>query len=141
MRVRVLGGFAVDGLAEHDLGSRKARSLLKVLTLARGAPVSVERLADVLWADDPPARPSDQVGVLVSRLRGVLGADRIVRSDAGYVLRVDWLDIDELAARVGEAAEALQADRLGAARAAAHAAMSLARGSVLPEEDGDWVLV
>src|SRR5687768_1964375 len=94
MRVRVLGGFAVDGLAEHDLGSRKARSLLKVLTLARGAPVSVERLADVLWADDPPARPSDQVGVLVSRLRGVLGADRIVRSDAGYVLRVDWLDID-----------------------------------------------
>ncbi|HEX7168718.1 MAG TPA: BTAD domain-containing putative transcriptional regulator [Acidimicrobiales bacterium] len=141
MRVRVLGGFSVDGIAERDLGSRKARALLKVLALARGAPVSVERLVDVLWGEHPPARPADQVGVLVSRLRGVLGADRIARTDAGFALRTDWLDVDELAARVREAADALRADRLGAARAAAHAATALARGTVLPEEDGDWVEV
>lgn len=139
MRVRVLGGFSVDGVAERELGSRKARGLLKVLAVARGAPVSVERLVDVLWGEAPPARPTDQVGVLVSRLRGVLGAERIVRSDAGYAIRLDWLDIDELAARVREAADALRDGRIGAARAAAHAAMALGRGRVLPEEDADWV--
>lgn len=141
MRVRVLGGFSVDGVSERDLGSRKARSLLKVLALAHGAPVSVERLVEVLWGDAPPARPADQVGVLVSRLRRSVGADRIVRTDAGFALKLDWLDVDELGARVREAADALRADRIGAARAAAHAATSLARGTVLPEEDGDWVRV
>lgn len=139
MRVRVLGGFSVEGVAERDLGSRKARTLLKALALGRGSPVSVERLVDVLWGDSPPARPVDQVGVLVSRLRGVLGVDRVVRSDAGYALRVDWLDLEEFGARVREAADALASDRVGAARAAADAAMALARGPVLPEEDGDWV--
>jgi len=139
VRVRVLGGLAVEGVTERDLGSRKARTLLKVLVVARGAPVPAERLADVLWRDDPPARPLDQVGVLVSRLRGVLGADRLLRSDGGYSLDVSWLDLDELAARTTEAVEALAADRVGAARAAAHAALALARGPVLPDEDGEWV--
>lgn len=139
MRVRVLGGLAVEGVTERDLGSRKARTLLKVLVLGRGAPVPAERLADVLWRDEPPARPLDQVGVLVSRLRGVLGADRLLRSDGGYSLDVSWLDLDELAARTAEAVEALAAERVGAARAAAHAALALARGPVLPDEEGDWV--
>lgn len=139
MRVRVLGGFSVDGFADRELGSRKARTLLKALAVARGAPVPVDRLVDVLWGDDPPARPADQVGVLVSRLRGVLGADRLMRTDSGYALRADWLDVDELAARVREAADALGADRVGAARAAAQAAKALARGQILPEEDGHWV--
>ncbi|HUP87346.1 MAG TPA: AAA family ATPase [Acidimicrobiales bacterium] len=141
LRVRVLGGFAVDGLSERGLGSLKARRLVKVLALARGRPVSADRLADILWGDEQPARPAEQVGVLVSRLRGVLGADRLARTDAGYALAVDWMDLDELAARVLEAEDALQGGRLGAARAAAAAAAALARGTVLPEEEGDWIEV
>ena len=139
LRVRVLGAFSVEGVSERALGSLKARRLLKVLALARGGAVTVDRLADILWGDDPPARPAEQVGVLVSRLRGVLGADRLLRTDAGYTLSVDWLDLDELAARVAEAESALVAGRLGAARAAAKAASTVSRGEVLPEEDGDWV--
>lgn len=140
MRFRVLGGFGVEGITEHDLGSRKARTLLKVLVLARGSPVSVDALADVLWADHLPARPADQVGVLVSRLRGVLGADRLLRSDAGYSLVADWLDIDEAAALAARAGKALAEGRVGAARAAAAAALDLVRGPLLPEEEGEWVL-
>ncbi len=34
-------------------------------------------LIDALWNDAPPARPEDQLAVLVSRLRSVLGRDRI----------------------------------------------------------------
>lgn len=36
--------------------------------------------------------------MLVSRLRGVLDALRLVYSDAGSALLVDWLDLDALAA-------------------------------------------
>jgi DNA-binding SARP family transcriptional activator len=135
----VLGGFGVDGLAERELGSRKARLLLKVLALARGAPVSVDRLADILWDEDLPARPADQVGVLVSRLRRVIGGDRLTRSEGGYRLRADWLDIDEVDRLADRAAEALGEGRIAAARTAADTALSLVRGSLLPEETDDWV--
>jgi DNA-binding SARP family transcriptional activator len=139
VRIRLLGGLAVDGFEEHALGSRKGRRLLEVLALAGGTPVSTDRLAEVLWGDDAPARPAEQIGVLVSRLRGVLGADRIVRTDAGYRLVADWLDLAELELRVAEAASAMDEGRLGAARAAAGAAVALARGELLPGAEGDWV--
>jgi DNA-binding SARP family transcriptional activator len=135
----VLGGLVVEGVSDRDLGSRKGRLLLKVLLMGRGAPVSAARLAEVLWGDRQPAHPTDQVGVLVSRLRSVLGADRLPRTDGGYAFRPDWVDLDELEARVREAREALAAGRLGAAFTAADAGLMLARGVVLPEEDGDWV--
>lgn len=139
VRVRVLGGLTVEGLGERELGSRKGRTVLKALALARGRPVSTDRLADVVWGDDQPARPADQLGVLVSRLRGVLGQERLPRTDAGYALVADWLDVDELAARVDEAAGALREGRVAAARAAAEAAGALARGDLLPEEEGEWL--
>ena len=137
--MRLLGGFEVEGVADRDLGSRKARKLLRVLALARGTPVSVDRVADVLWGDDQPSRPADQVGVLVSRLRGVLGAQRIRRVDAGYLLVTDWLDVDELARLASVSAAALAGGRIGVARAAAAAALALARGPLLPDDDGEWV--
>ena len=139
MRVRVLGGFAVDGLPERDLGSRKARVLLKVLALARGAPVSVDRLADILWAEELPSRPADQVGVLVSRLRRVVGGDRLTRSEGGYRLAADWLDVDEVGRLADRATEAMGDGRIAAARTAADTALSLVRGPLLPEETGEWV--
>jgi DNA-binding SARP family transcriptional activator len=137
--VHLLGGLVVEGIHERALGSRQGRTVLKVLALARGAPVPATRLADVLWGDAPVARPEAQVGVLVSRLRGVLGPDHLPRSDAGYSLVVDWLDLDELEARAAEAAAALDAGRLVAARAAAGAAVALAHGPLLPDDEGAWV--
>ena len=137
--MRLLGGLAVEGIAERDLGSRKGRTLLKVLAAARGASVSVDALAEILWGDDQPSQPADQVGVLVSRLRGVLGAERIARSDAGYALVVDWLDIDDLDDLAAAAAEALAGGRVGAARAAAGSGLALVRGPLLPDEQGTWI--
>lgn len=135
----MLGSFEVEGVPARDLGSRKGRTLLKVLALADHQPVSVDRIADVLWGGEQPSRPAEQVGVLVSRLRGVLGADRIIRSDAGYALATDWLDVSELRELTAVAARALAEGRVGAARAAADAALGLA-GDLLPDEDGEWVL-
>ena len=139
LRIRVLGGLVVEGFTDAELGSRKARTLLKVLALARGAPVSLPSLVEVLWGDAGPARPNDQVAVLVSRLRRVLGTERIVRSEVGLALTDVWLDVDELPALVAEAAAALDAGRVASARAAADAALALVRGPVLPDDDGAWV--
>src|SRR5664280_3862321 len=102
LSVRVLGEFDVDGVEPQALGSRKARTLVRLLALARGRPVSGDVLASALWGDAQPTRPADQLAVLVSRLRAVIGRDRLERGDGGYRLHYDWLDADELADLVEE---------------------------------------
>ena len=139
IRVRLLGGFAVDGVEEKALGTRKARVLLKRLAVATGRPVPADELTAAVWPDGAPKQPADQVSVLVSRLRGVLGAHRLPRSDAGYSLVADWIDVVELEDRVAELEERLRSGEVASALAAAHAALALTWGELLPEEDGDWV--
>src|SRR5437899_11899898 len=92
LAVRVLGDFGVDGVAPQALGSRKARIALHLLALADGQAVPSAVLADALWGDTLPARPDDQLAVLLSRLRSVLGRNRIDHGDGGYLLRRAWLD-------------------------------------------------
>jgi DNA-binding SARP family transcriptional activator/tetratricopeptide (TPR) repeat protein len=135
LRIRLLGGLAVGNRPATDLGSRKARRLLAVLALARGGAVPADLLVDLVWEGEP----SDQLPVLVSRLRATLGRDRLPRSDAGYALLVDWLDVEELSDRVADATSRLAAGSWAAARSAAQAALALATGPLLPEEpDADW---
>ena len=86
LAVRVLSGFAVDGVEPQAFGSRKARLALQLLALAGGQVVSPDVLIDALWGDAPPARPDDQLAVLMSRLRAVLGHDQIEHRDSGYLL-------------------------------------------------------
>jgi DNA-binding SARP family transcriptional activator/tetratricopeptide (TPR) repeat protein len=139
LRVRVLGGFAVEGIEERALGTRKARLLLKRLAVALGRPVASDELAAVVWGEELPANPSDQISVLVSRLRGVLGPDRLPRSDAGYCLAADWFDVAALELSVTETEDRLRSGETAAALAAAHVVLGLATGSLLPEEDGAWL--
>lgn len=143
VRVRVLGSFEVEGLAPQRLGSRKARTLLKVLAMARGRPVAVHELIERLWPDDEaaPGRPDEQVAVLVSRLRAVLGSDRLIRTPAGHSLRYDWLDLDALGELAAEATRRLSAGSFALAGAAAEAALALVRGPLLADEaDAAWVI-
>ncbi|HEV7465204.1 MAG TPA: AAA family ATPase [Candidatus Dormibacteraeota bacterium] len=139
VRVRLLGRFEIEGVDTIVVRSRKARTLLRVLGLARGAPVPLGRLVDVLWGDSPPSAPADQVSVLVSRLRSPLGAGRILRSDAGYRLAVAWSDLDAAASFLEEGERRLRAGAAAAARAAATAASRLHRGPLLADEpDAEW---
>src|SRR5436190_22750725 len=97
LAVRVLGDFGVDGVEPQAIGSRKARLALLLLALAEGQAVPSDVLIDALWAGAPPARPDDQLAVLLSRLRSVLGRDRIEHPHPRYLLRFDWLGGAELA--------------------------------------------
>jgi DNA-binding SARP family transcriptional activator len=138
LALRVLGGIAVDGVEPQALGSRKGRLVLYLLALAGGQVVPTDALIDALWGDTPPARPEDQVAVLVSRLRSVLGRDRIEHRDHGYLLRCDWLDAAELAALTDEAERRRGAGNVLGAAAAARVALSLLRGYGPPQVPGEW---
>ena len=138
LRVRVLGGFDVDGIPAPRLGSRKGRTLLKVLALARGRPVPVDRLVDALWPNSPPARPAEQVAVLVSRLRTAAAADIARPTPATRCASTGstWTRPPRLA---DEAERRLECGALAAARSAAGGALALLRGPLLPEDpDAEW---
>ena len=138
--MRVLGDLTVDGTDLTRL-DRKARSLLQLLALARGRPVSADALVDALWGDEPPARPGDQLAVLASRLRRELGRDRIERSDGGYRVRADWLDLSELDAVVAEAERRHAAGEIAGAVSAARIGLALVRGPVPePRTDAPWAI-
>jgi len=138
LAVRVLGDFGVDGIEPRALGSRKARLALHLLALADGAVVPSAVLTDALWGDNPPARPDEQLAVLLSRLRSVLGRDRIEHRDGGYLLRCDWLDAAELAGLTDEVTRRHEAGSVAGAAAAARVALALvSRGGAGPLP-GEW---
>jgi len=96
LQVRMFGSIEVvdpDGgrvLGPRDLGGKKPRQLLEILLLERGRRVSKQRLADLLWADNPPQNYSATVESYISVLRRTLspgGAPRdslILTDHGGY---------------------------------------------------------
>lgn len=97
----------VEVIVDEDpvpIGSPGARALLLLLVLYANQVVSIERIIDGLWGDDPPATARTIVHGYVSRLRRVLdttsrsGAELLTRSP-GYELRVDEARVDLFRAR------------------------------------------
>src|SRR6202453_176079 len=138
LALRVLSDFGVDGVEPQSLGSRKGRLALCVLALAEGRVVPTDVLVDTLWGETPPAQPEDQLAVLISRLRSVLGRERIQHRDRGYLLVCDWLDASELAALTEEMDRRRGAGNVLGAAAAARVVLSLLRGYGLPSVPGEW---
>ncbi|MCQ6554507.1 winged helix-turn-helix domain-containing protein [Streptomyces sp. C10-9-1] len=91
MRFGVLGSLTVwdDEGKPVRVPEAKVRALLADLLAHDGGPVSVDRLIDDLWGDEPPGKPAGALQTKVSQLRRVLGRDRVVRQGAGYRLRLD----------------------------------------------------
>jgi DNA-binding SARP family transcriptional activator len=138
LAARLLGEFSVDGIESTALGSRKARLALHLLALAEGLPVPGDVLTDALWGDSPPARPDDQLAVLMSRLRSVLGRDRIEHQPGGYVLHADWQDTIELRHLTDEIDRRASAGNLIGAAAAARVALGLLRERGQAQLTGEW---
>ena len=138
LAVRVLSDFGVDGIEPQALGSRKARLTLQLIALGAGRAVPTGVLIDALWDTAPPARPEDQLAVLVSRLRSVLGRERIEHRDQGYLLHCDWLDATELSVLTREVETRRAAGHVMGAVAAARVALSLIRGDGPQPLAGEW---
>jgi YVTN family beta-propeller protein len=83
----------VDGRA-LILGGPKQRALLAMLLLEANRPVSRDRLVDGLWGPRPPPTAQRSLDSYVSRLRALLGVDRIAKRAPGYVVRVEPGELD-----------------------------------------------
>jgi predicted ATPase/DNA-binding SARP family transcriptional activator len=136
MEIRILGPFeliADDGQA-IDVGGSLPQAVLVALALAEGRLVPAEQLLDQVWAGTGPA-DRNRLQVHISRLRKVLGPDRIRTRAGGYALAMPAGSLD--AVRFGELAAAghaaLQHDDAAQAARLLAQALSLWHGQALAE--------
>ncbi len=141
LRLRLAGAFGVsrDGmeLSDGQVGSRKSRTLLKLLAVERPGLVPVDRIVAALWKEEPPAAAEQNVATLVSRLRAVLGSDAILGGKQAYQLAGDPLvsvDLDEAAQFCDRAERNLAAAPAVALTAAERALALLSAGPALADE-------
>jgi DNA-binding SARP family transcriptional activator len=130
-----------------DLGGPKQRAVLAVLVLSAGRVVSVDRIVDELWGDEPPARALGTLQAYVFNLRRVLEPGRAPRTPAsvlasrtpGYVLQVPEESVDAIRFErgVARAQTLLQAARPDEAYAELSAAISLWRGPPLADLEAE----
>jgi DNA-binding SARP family transcriptional activator len=78
------------------LGATKQRAVLAMLALQANATVSVDRLVDGLWGEEPPATAPKMVQLYVSQLRRLLAGNgvQIVTHGRGYELRMGAEAVD-----------------------------------------------
>ncbi|MGI5245740.1 BTAD domain-containing putative transcriptional regulator [Dactylosporangium sp. CA-139066] len=103
MYINVLGDLTATRDDEPlDLGGRRQRAVLALLVLARGETVSVDRLVDAVWGDQPPPAAVAALQSYVSHLRRRLEPDRGARSrgaviasrGAGYAVLLEPTAVD-----------------------------------------------
>ena len=132
MEFRILGPLEVlDGGRQIPLGGAKPRSLLALLLLARGRPVSTERLIEDIWDGRRPDTAHKIVQLHVSSLRKALGQERISTVERGYVLHLEHGELD--VERFEELADAASGAPPGEVLKQLRAAFDLVRGEPLDD--------
>ncbi|MFL5951808.1 MAG: BTAD domain-containing putative transcriptional regulator [Gaiellaceae bacterium] len=103
---RILGPLEVSNeTGPLLLGGQKQRAVLAMLLLEPGRIVSVDRLIDALWGEQPPRTATTSLQNFVSQLRKTLGADVLETKAPGYRLRIrpGELDLDRFRVTVESA--------------------------------------
>ena len=144
MHYKILGPLEVENDGQKlDLGRPKQRAVLAVLLVEAHRVVSLDRLIDLLWGDERPARSTASLQVYVSNLRRVLEPGRqrhtppevLLTRPPGYLLQLDPEELD--ASRFEDLAAAgrrlLDHGRPVPARSALAEALALWRGDALAE--------
>jgi DNA-binding SARP family transcriptional activator len=137
----------VDGNRVADLPAGRASSLLGLLAVEAGHLVPTDRIIDDLWPGGAPAKAEQNVASLVSRLRRLVGRDRIEGGRSGYRFVVAdrpggpgpsvdaATDLSEAEGQVAEAEARLAAGGFGAAATAARRALAILDGGELLEDE------
>jgi len=97
MKFRVLGPLDVRLAGETlALGGGKQRAVLAVLLLRAEEVVSVQRLIDEVWGDEPPPSAAHTLESYISRLRQLFRehGPRVIRKGAGYALELGDATLD-----------------------------------------------
>jgi DNA-binding SARP family transcriptional activator len=132
MQIRLLGSVDVELNGRPvKLGGPKQRAVLAMLALNANTTVSLERLIDGLWGEEPPSTAVKMVQQYVSQLRRLVADEgtEIVTRGRGYELRIDPVAVDAL--RFERLVERAAEDRDGARSELAREALALWLGPPL----------
>jgi DNA-binding SARP family transcriptional activator len=144
VQFRLLGPIeAQDGERRVELGRPKQRVLLAVLLVHANDVVSVDRLVEELWGEEPPPQAAASLQTYVSNLRRALEPGRPARAPSrvlvsqppGYrlVVGAGELDAARFAALAEEGHRLLEAGRPAAAAGVLREGLGLWRGPALAE--------
>lgn len=137
LEFRILGPLEVAGLqGPVQLGGPKQRATLAILLLNANRVVSIDRLADELYAGRAPVTAATQVHRQISELRRALGPDaRLQTRSPGYVLHVaaEQLDLRRFERLTEEAGQALARGEAETAFELQRDALALWRGPALAD--------
>jgi predicted ATPase/DNA-binding SARP family transcriptional activator len=112
MDFQILGPLQVSENEQPlPLVGAKQRALLALLLLSANEPVSIDRLIEEVWGEEPPERGRKSLQVHVSRLRKALGAadGPVITRPNAYLIRVERgeLDLERFERLAEEGREAL----------------------------------
>ena len=89
---RILGPLEVsDETGAFLLGGLKQRAVLALLLLEPGRTVSVDRLIDALWGENPPRTATTSLQNFISQLRKTLGADVTFTTPGAVFVMRSWV--------------------------------------------------
>jgi WD40 repeat protein/DNA-binding SARP family transcriptional activator/serine/threonine protein kinase len=153
IEVHALGAVTVtcDGV-EVGIGGPRQRRLLAMLLIHGNTVVSVDRLAEAVFAGEPTAAASTTLRSYVARIRKVIDSSRstangdgpaVVTQAPGYVLRLtpDTFDVSRFEQLLAEGQTRLGRGDPVAAAAVIRQALGLWRGGAYAEfADEEWAL-
>jgi DNA-binding SARP family transcriptional activator/Tfp pilus assembly protein PilF len=148
LEFRILGPLEIwrDGDLVAVEAARE-RAVLAALLLQANRVVAADRLIELLWGEDPPAKARNTVQTWVWRLRRRLepaaaaAAEVLVTRPPGYLLRIepDQLDLLRFEALHQRGRQAIAAGSVAEAAALFGEALSLWRGEPLADVGAEWL--
>ena len=134
LRFGILG--PVEAVADDgplQLGGPRQRSTLALLLLNANRVVSIDELADALYAGRPPVTAVTQVHKQVAELRKVLGSEAIRTQSSGYVINLTQkqFDLARFEGLLTDAADAMSRSDAASAATFLQDALALWRGEAL----------
>lgn len=142
LRIQLCGRFAVEDTGRRidgELPGGRGRLLLAYLVVNRDRAVPRAELEAALWPGAPPG--ADPLSPLVSRVRKVVGAERVVgRGELRFVNRGDvFVDVDWATDALHRAEACAGDSEWGRVWSLAHNAFHIGKRPFLVGHEGDWI--